>query len=34
MRFLENDSYADIFCAVVLGLALAMLALAYFDVLI
>jgi hypothetical protein len=34
MRFLENDSYADVFCAVAIGLALAALALAYFDVLI
>jgi hypothetical protein len=33
MKFLSNDSYADLFCAVVIGLSLAMLALAYFDVL-
>jgi len=32
-NFLSNDSYADIFCAVAIGLALAALALAYFDVL-
>jgi hypothetical protein len=32
-NFLYNDSYADIFCAIAIGFALAALALKYFDVL-
>lgn len=34
MKFLSNDSYANLFCAVAIGLSLAALALKYFDILI
>lgn len=33
-NFLSNDAYFNIFCTIAIGLALAALALAYFDVLI